>query len=205
MPKISKTSKMRVNNKPVKSFSLPAGTSCPGAKDAEVCGSCYAKSGFYHMPVVKNVREHNRIAYHKDSFVDDMVKIIGTDKWFRYFDSGDIETPELGEKIYQIAKRCPTTSIWIPSRSDKVKSIAPSIKKLQSLPNVSMRLSADNIGLSKPERPGVNSYVINVSDIPEAHKRGILVCPATTPGTTQKSCDTCTACYSDVPVAYVLH
>ena len=57
MPKISKTSKMQIKGKKVASWSLPAGTSCPGAKGAEVCEGCYAKKGMYRFPQVKNVRE----------------------------------------------------------------------------------------------------------------------------------------------------
>ena len=205
MPKISKTSKMKVNGKTVKSFSLPAGSSCPGSKGAEVCGSCYAKSGFYHIPVVKNVREHNKEVYKQEDFVSKMIKIIGSDKYFRFFDSGDIETPLLAAKLYDICKACPNTQFWIPTRSDMVSSIQPGVSALASLPNVALRLSANNIGLSKPERAGVSSYVIPVSDIPRAGSLGIHVCPATTPGTLQKSCDTCTACYTDAKVAYVIH
>lgn len=204
MPKISNTSKMRVNGKAVKSFSLPAGSSCPGAKDAEVCKSCYAKSGFYHMPVVKNVRTHNKEIYKKGSFVPDMIKLIGKDKWFRFFDSGDCETKELGEKIYAIVKACPSTAFWIPSRSDTVRSIQPVLKRIAKLPNAAVRLSANNIGF-KQERKGVNTYVIRVEDIPEATKQGIHLCPVTAPGSSQKSCDHCTACYSDIPVAYMIH
>lgn len=205
MPKISKTSKMRVNGKPVKSFSLPAGASCPGSKDAEVCKSCYAKSGFYHMPVVKNVREHNKEVYKTPEFVDNMVKIIGKDKYFRFFDSGDIETPVLAKKIYEIIKATPNTKYWLPTRCDTIPRINCIINDIKTLPNVAVRLSANNLGLSKPERDGVNSYVINPSDISEAKANGINICPVTTPGSTQKSCDSCTLCYTNAKVAYVLH
>ena len=214
MPKISKTSKMKITGKKVGSWSLPAGPSCPGSKNsdgsiAEICQGCYAKKGMYRFPVVKDARAYNREDYHKDDWVDRMVKQVSKFDYFRWFDSGDIETPELASKIAVVITRTPNVNHWVPTRSDKVHEIAKrGLIKFRSsvgFANAAIRLSADNIGLSKPERPGVNSYVINVSDIPEANKRGILVCPATTPGTTQKSCDTCTACYSDVPVAYVLH
>lgn len=193
---------MRVNNKPVKSWSLPAGGSCPGSKGVEVCKSCYAKGGFYHMPIVKAAREHNIQSYKHKDFVPNMVKAIGKDKYFRFFDSGDIESVNLADKIHQICKLCPQTHFWVPTRSDKLSVIQSYTQKLSSLPNVAMRPSADNIGL-KSERPGVVSWVINKEDILEAIKQGIHICPVTI--TSQTSCDTCTMCYTDQKVAYVLH
>jgi len=211
MPKISKTSKMQIKDKKVGSWSLPAGASCPGAKDAEVCKSCYAKKGMYRFPVVKNVREYNREDYKKHDWVDRMIKEISKYDYFRWFDSGDIETPELACKIRSVISRTRNTKHWLPTRSDNVPNISnkldgliPPHTALNGFPNVAVRLSADNIGLTKTERKGVNSYVIRPEEIFEAKKRGIYVCPVGIVAN-QKSCDTCTACYTNVDVAYVLH
>ena len=216
MPKISKTTKMQIKGKKVGSWSLPAGTSCPGSKDAEVCKTCYAKKGMYRFPVVKNVREYNRDDYRKDDWVDRMVAKVSKFDYFRWFDSGDIETHELAMKIWQVITRTSSTQHWLPTRSDKIgnidhvlhgipKSADTKLAGITHLPNVAVRLSADNIGLDKPERSGVNSYVVRQEDMFEAKKRGIHLCPVTAPGSTQKSCDTCTLCYTDAEVAYVLH
>ena len=216
MPKISKTTKMQIKGKKVGSWSLPAGTSCPGSKDAEVCKTCYAKKGMYRFPVVKNVREYNRDDYRKDDWVDRMVAKVSKFDYFRWFDSGDIETHELAVKIWQVITQTSSVQHWLPTRSDKILDIHhilfgvevghdSKLSGVCSLPNVAIRLSADNIGLSKSERKGVNSYVIHPEDIFEAKKRAINLCPVTAPGSTQKSCDTCTLCYTDAEVAYVLH
>lgn len=216
MPKISKTSKMQIRGKKVGSWSLPAGASCPGAKGAEVCESCYAKKGMYRFPVVKNVREYNKEDYHKDDWVERMVKQVNKFDYFRWFDSGDIETSELATKITQVINRTRATKHWLPTRSDKIVSIHNKLINPDTLdgkyygfscvsaPNAVLRLSADNIGLDKTERPGVNSYVIRPGDIFEAKRRGITVCPVTV-NADQKSCDTCTLCYTDAPVAYLVH
>lgn len=216
MPKISQTSKMQITGKKTGSWSLPAGDSCPGAKDAEVCKGCYAKKGMYRFPVVKNVRKYNKKDYHKDDWVDRMVAKVSKFDYFRWFDSGDIETPELATKITAVINRTRNTTHWIPTRSDKIVAIYKNIYNpllidgkcrgfsLSSAPNVALRPSADNIGLNNQERPRVNSYVINKSDIFEAKKQGIHVCPVGV-NPNQKSCDTCTVCYTDKKVAYVLH
>lgn len=214
--KISKTSKMKITGKKVGSWSLPAGTSCPGAKGAEVCEGCYAKKGMYRFPVVKNVREHNAQDYHREDWVDDMVKEVSKYDYFRWFDSGDIETPELAHKIRRVIALTGKTKHWLPTRSDKVKSINDTINGatygsslMQSLPisqynNVALRPSADNIGLNNNERPGVNSYVIRDTDLFEAKRQGIFVCPVTTDNN-RTSCDTCTMCYTNAEVAYLVH
>lgn len=217
MPKISQTSKMQIKGKRVGSWSLPAGSSCPGAKGAEVCDGCYAKKGMYRFPVVKDVREYNKLDYHKDDWVKRMVAKVSKFDYFRWFDSGDIETSELAVKIRDVINQTSSNTIhWLPTRSDKIRAINDVLVgndqligafiSMKYFVNTSLRLSADNIGLDKPERPGVNSYVINntIDDLFKAAQRNIFVCPVgINPG--QKSCDTCTMCYTNAEVAYVLH
>jgi len=204
MPKISKTSKMKIDGKRVGSWSLPAGDSCPGAKDAEVCKSCYAKKGMYRFPVVKNVREYNKEDYKKSDWVERMTKAVNKFDYFRWFDSGDLESKELATKIFSVIHNTPNVKHWLPTRSDKIRSMRSAIGLLEALPNVAVRRSADNVGLTKPERLNVNSYVITPEDIPNAQLLNITICPVGS-NAAQKSCGTCTACYTDTPVAYVLH
>ena len=199
---------MKVNGKQVKSFDLEARQTCPGSKVngevVEVCKQCYATKGSFTWPASVALRKHNQQDYHRDEWVDDMVKLIGNDKYFRAFSSGDFESTELILKFTALAHRCPSTAFWCPTRSDQLSSMQPYLSVLASLPNVTMRPSANFIGF-KRERPGVNSYVIRPSDIPEAATLGVKVCPVTLPGSTQKSCNTCTTCYTDAKVAYVIH
>jgi hypothetical protein len=206
--KLSKSSKMKVAGKQVKSWDLNAGITCPGSKIGgdvvETCKICYAKKGPMVWPASVALRNHNQQDYKRAEWVSDMVQAIGTYKWFRFLSSGDIESKELGDKIYEVIQRCPSTSFWVPSRSHTIKSIHPSIKRIAGLQNAAMRLSAGAIGLSEIGT-GVNSYVIRVANIPEALSKGIHICPVTLPGSAQKSCDNCTICYTDNPVAYLIH
>ena len=223
MIKISKPTKMKITGKRVGCWSLEARKSCPGSKNpdgsvVEVCQSCYAIKGMYRFPVVKAVRQNNQQDYHRDDWVDDMVKEVAKFDYFRWFDSGDIETPELAQKIYQVIESTPHCKHWLPTRSDKISSIAYHLTRpreaysqeyyhptaIAALQNVALRPSADNIGLNNQERTGVNSYVIKPEEIFEAKRQGIHVCPVGI-NPSQKSCDTCTMCYTDAKVAYVLH
>lgn len=222
MIKISKPSKMKITGKRVGCWSLEARKSCPGSKNSDgsvvdVCQSCYATKGTYRFPVVKAARQSNKEDYKKDDWVERMVEEVKKYDYFRWFDSGDIETSLLAARIHLVIEATPDTKHWLPTRSDKLSHLNFHIAKRQlggrmafaktiaALPNVAVRLSADNIGFDKPERKGVNSYVIRPTDLFEAQKRGIKICPVTKPGSTQKSCDTCTTCYTDQPVAYMIH
>ena len=220
MIKISNPSKMKITGKRVGCWSLEARVSCPGSKDeegniVEVCKSCYATKGMYRFPVVKAARQTNRDDYHKDDWVDRMVKQVSKYDYFRFFDSGDCETHELACKIKQVVDKCPNTLFWIPTRSDKIERIGSVLlphkfsdgtysHALGARANAVVRPSADNIGLNNKERSGVNSYVIEPKDIFEAKKQGIHVCPVGI-NANQKTCDTCTMCYTDAKVAYVVH
>lgn len=204
MIKLSNTSKMRIKNKRVRSWSLEAGITCPQAKNSEVCKGCYALKGMYRFPVVKNTRKHNRQDYKTTDWVARMsAECIKLD-YVRFFDSGDCETLELAHKIEEVIKISSSTKFWLPSRMDKDPAFSAVFTRISKLPNVAVRPSADNIGLNNQERPGVNSYVIKPEDIFEAKKQGIHVCPVGI-NPNQKSCDTCTMCYTDAKVAYVLH
>lgn len=196
---------MRITGSRVRSWSLEAGVTCPQAKDSEVCKGCYALKGMYRFPVVKNTRKHNREDYKTSDWVTRMISECTKLDYLRFFDSGDCETLELVSKIEDVIKASPRTKFWLPSRMDKDPAFKKALARVGKLPNVALRPSADNIGLDKPERPGVNSYVIRPEDIFECAKRGINLCPVTAPGSTQKSCDTCTLCYTNAPVAYMMH
>lgn len=221
MIKISKPSKMKINNKKVGCWSLQARTSCPGSKNpdgsiVEVCQSCYATKGMYRFPVVKAARQTNKEDYMEDDWVQRMVAEVSKYDYFRWFDSGDVETSILADKIRKVIIDTPEVNHWLPTRSDKIPEIAVVMNfrnlsapyfstTMINLPNLALRPSADHIGLNNDERPGVNSYVIEPKDIFECAKQGIYLCPVTAPGSTQKSCDDCTMCYTDAPVAYMVH
>ena len=67
------------------------------------------------------------------------------ERFFRWFDSGDIYHPKLAEKIYNICKNTPHCSHWIPTRSYKLKKIKPILDKMNKLENVVVRFSSDSI------------------------------------------------------------
>ena len=107
MLKLSKASKM-----PCRSWSLQALDTCPASRDATgalvpACSGCYATTGNYRFKNVRAPREHNREDWKRDAWVDDMVAELDNDRYFRWFDSGDMYDVRLARKILDVCERTP--------------------------------------------------------------------------------------------------
>jgi hypothetical protein len=187
MLKLSKASKM-----PCRSWSLQALDTCPASRDAsgelvDACKGCYATSGNYRFPNVKAPRVHNREDWKRDSWVADMVSELDNDRYFRWFDSGDIYDVRLARKILEVCEATPWVKHWIPTRMHKFPKFTLVLQRLQSLPNVVLRLSSDSIMGETIEGP-TTSTIATLEDAP----KGSFVCEAYTRG---GKCDKCRACW----------
>ena len=187
MLKLSKASKM-----PCRSWSLQALDTCPASRDAsgdlvDACKGCYATSGNYRFPSVKAPRVHNREDWKRDSWVADMVSELDNDRYFRWFDSGDIYDLRLARKILEVCEATPWVKHWIPTRMHKFPKFTLVLQRLQSLPNVVLRLSSDSIIGETIEGPNT-STIATLEDAP----KGSFVCEAYTRG---GKCDKCRACW----------
>lgn len=201
-PRISRVAKLDG----IRSWSLPAIRSCPGSRNQDgslvpVCRGCYATAGNYCFPNVRESREHNLQDWKRDEWVSDMVAELNNDRYFRWFDSGDIHHPMLAWKIFCVITLTPWCKHWLPTRSHKIRRITSMINWIEALPNVCVRRSSDEVdGSFDPEVHG--SCVIPNRDDPPS---GVYVCPAyTQPG---NRCNGCRACWDrKTPViAYVAH
>ena len=142
MPKLSKASKM-----PCPSFSTPA-QACPtGSKLAKVKGSvchgCYALKGNYGRPNVKEHRHNNlRTLDNLDVWRKSMIKLIKDNDvtgYFRWHDSGDINSLEHLMAVMDIAEALPDIKFWLPT---KEKAILLEARRRRQMPdNLIIRLS----------------------------------------------------------------
>ncbi len=200
-PRFSKPSKM-----PCRSWSLQALDTCPASKkpDGELvdaCKGCYATTGFYAMGSVKAPREHNREDWKHGDWVDVMVAELDNDRYFRWFDSGDLYSLALAEKVLEVMRRTPWCNHWLPTRMHKFEKFAPVLAEMQALSNVVVRLSSDSVTGETVQGAATSSTIIpTVShslpsmSVCEAYERG-------------GKCATCRLCWSkDVAVvAYPAH
>lgn len=197
---ISKTSKLDG----VRSWSLEARATCPGSVDGNgnlvaACAGCYAVGGNYRFANVKRPREENREDWKRDEWVSDMIAALRNDRYFRWFDSGDVYDVRLAKKIYLVMLNTPDVKHWLPTRMHKFPKFKAILAAMAALPNVNVRPSSDSVTGEYVD--GIHGSTI----LPDASPRdGVYICPATA---NHGQCGPCRACYSkDVPVVgYVAH
>ena len=199
-PKLSKASKM-----PCRSWSLQALDTCPASIGADgelvdACKGCYATDGNYRFSNVKAPRLHNREDWQQADWVDAMVAELDNDRYFRWFDSGDMYSLKLAEKIYAVMVATPWTRHWLPTRMHKFAKFADILAKMEALPNVVVRLSSDSINGDIIAGNTTSTIIPTISH----RKPKMTICEAYE---REGKCATCRVCWDkDVEVvAYVAH
>jgi len=199
--KISVTSKLDG----IRSWSLEALETCPGSWAepgvlVPACAGCYATTGNYRYPNVKAPRAHNKTDWQRMDWTDDMVQELQNDRFFRWFDSGDMYSVALAEKMLEVMQRTPWCSHWLPTRMHKFPKFAMVIRAMQALPNVMVRPSSDSI--VGEFLPGLHGSVI----VPDSRVNPDMVtlCRAYEHG---GRCNGCRACWdkSIDLIAYPAH
>ena len=200
MLRISVTSKLDG----IRSWSLQALETCPGSIEngslVDACKGCYATSGNYRYPNVKAPRIENKDDWKRDSWVDDMVKELDKDRFFRWFDSGDVYAVELAEKMLKVMQLTPWVKHWLPTRMHKFAKVQRILKAMDSLPNVKVRFSSDSI--VGEYIPGLHGSVI----VPDSRvdPSQVTLCKAYE---NNGKCSGCRACYDKTiqVIAYPAH
>jgi len=146
MIKISVTSKLDG----IRSWSLQALDTCPGSISSpgvlvDACKGCYATTGNYRYPNVKAPRISNQSDWQRMGWVSDMVEALQNDRYFRWFDSGDMYTLGLAEKILEVMRMTPWCKHWLPTRMHKFPKFSIVLQNMAALKNVSVRFSSDSV------------------------------------------------------------
>ena len=114
---LSKPSKM-----PGPAHNLPAAACKTGAKlvkvPGSVCAGCYALKGRYRFNNVQQALQRRLKALEDPRWVDAMVTLIKDQDWFRWHDSGDIQSFKHLDNIFEVCKRTPETKHWMPTVDD---------------------------------------------------------------------------------------
>tara|TARA_R110000822_G_scaffold1313_3_gene6008 strand:- start:5169 stop:5813 length:645 start_codon:yes stop_codon:yes gene_type:complete len=200
MIKISKTSKLGC-----RSWSLQALDTCPASIDfitgkfVPACQGCYATEGNYRFANVREAREHNKQDWKRTGWVVDMVTLLDADRYFRWFDSGDMYSIGLAKKILEVMKLTPWTRHWMPTRMHKFAKFKKVISEMNTLDNVVVRLSSDSVtgGIIDGE---TTSTIVPTSYAPTT----AFICRAYDNG---GKCGTCRSCWDKdtAVIAYVAH
>jgi len=176
---LSKPSKM-----PGPAHNLPAVACKTGAKlvkvPGSVCAGCYALKGRYRFKNVQQALQRRLAALQDPRWVDAMVTLIKDQDWFRWHDSGDIQSLEHLNKIFEVCKLTPKTRHWMPTREAQfLKEIDPATVP----PNLIIRMSSHMIGQGPVKQW---PWTSTVSTAPEDR-----TCAAPDQGNECKDCRAC--------------
>ena len=91
---------------PGPAHNLPAWRCITGVKlqkvPGSVCAGCYAMKGRYRFRNVKEALARRQQALTHPRWVEAMVTLIKDQDWFRWHDSGDIQSPEHLKNIFEV-------------------------------------------------------------------------------------------------------
>ena len=132
---------------PCYSFSIPAKLCITSQKlrnvKNSICSKCYALKGRYVFPNVQDALLKRFIGMSDPQWIEKMVFMIGKKEksgFFRWHDSGDLQSVTHLAAIVEIAKRLPNIQFWLPTREF---SIVSEFMANNSVPdNLTIRLSA---------------------------------------------------------------
>jgi hypothetical protein len=185
---LSKPSKM-----PGFGYSIPAQRCQTGSLlrkvEGSVCSKCYALKGRYAFGRVRDALERRFQSLSNPLWVQAMaIAINGSEKsgFFRWHDSGDLQSEAHLQKIVDVCKLTPTIRHWLPTREYNL--VSRWIGRGNKLPpNLTVRFSAHMLDGPAPtalaERVGVQTSGVSSSG---------WSCPASLQG---NSCGDCRACW----------
>jgi len=183
---------------PEGSYNLPARACITGAKLRQIpgtpCYGCYAFKGRYNFPNVKDALSRRLESLQDPQWVEAMAVLIKGKKFFRWHDSGDLQSVDHLKKIFEVCKRTPETMHWLPTQERKLlQFLDPDIIPT----NLIIRLS----NAKNDTKPG-NAWT-HWSTVVTQPREG-HICPAPEQG---NECGSCRACWSkDVhEVQYKIH
>ena len=177
---------------PGPSYNLPATACVTGAKlvkvPGSVCHGCYALKGRYRFSNVRQALARRLESLKHPRWVEAMTALIQGEPWFRWHDSGDLQSVQHLKQIFEVCNRTPETSHWLPTRERKFLPL-----NHDSIPkNLTIRFSSHMINQPPVKFWPWTSCVVD---------KDYHTCPAQSQG---NKCLTCRACW-DRKVANVTY
>ena len=193
---------------PCYSWGIPASHCVTGSRLStarnSVCADCYAQKGAYTWSNVSDAYERRLRRFGDDRWEQNMELLVDWqaqktgEPFFRWFDSGDLQTESMLEKIARVARDTPAILHWLPTREYR---IVDSYRGANELPaNLTIRLSAHFVDSGPP-----SAYGLPTSTVRGAGNALGYPCPAR--DQRPANCHSCRACWdpSVNNVSYDLH
>lgn len=192
-------------------YGLPARECITGTRLRAVAGStcsgCYAMKGRYVFPNVQGAQYKRLAAIEDPRWTDAMVFMIDRtgDAFFRWHDSGDLQSVDHLSRIMDVCRRTPNVRHWLPTREVRILRDWVKANGRDAVPaNLTIRVSAHMVGQVPPRAP----MGLPFSTVSTPNTRALMadahMCPAPKQG---NECGDCRACWDgNVPhVDYAKH
>ena len=112
---------------PGPAYNLPATECITGAKlvqiPGSVCAGCYALKGRYRFSNVRMALARRLESLKHPRWVEAMTVLIKGEPWFRWHDSGDLQSAWHLKQIFEVCKRTPDTMHWLPTREARILNL----------------------------------------------------------------------------------
>ena len=112
---------------PGPAYNLPATQCITGAKlvkvPGSVCHGCYALKGRYRFSNVRQALARRLESLKHPRWVEAMTALIQGEPWFRWHDSGDLQSSWHLKQIFEVCNRTPETSHWLPTREARILNL----------------------------------------------------------------------------------
>ena len=181
-------------------YSLPAQECITGAKlrpvKGSTCSKCYALKGRFNFEKVKSAMYRRLESITEPLWTAAMSELIRRtgNPYFRWHDSGDLQSLEHLERIVDVCEATPGVRHWLPTREYKI--VQDFIIDGWAIPeNLNIRISAHMIDGPAPAIIGLTASTVSTDEPME----GAHSCPSRHQG---NKCGDCRACW-DKGVALV--
>ena len=206
----------RPSKMPGLSWNIPATLCKVGSKLRNVpnstCSGCYALKGRYMFPNVQNAMNKRLDLYnkaHENGTITRWYEAMAyyansrrSKRFFRFFDSGDLQSLQMLHDLCIVAQMAPNTKFWLPTREYGI--VREFVRGGYRVPdNMVIRLSSPMVDAFT--YPHITGWGITYSAVhTNAPTTGAFVCPA---NTQEGKCGDCRVCWSSksLLVSYPKH
>jgi hypothetical protein len=177
---------------PCYGYSIPANRCVTGQKlrnvENSICSKCYALKGHYTFSRVQNALERRFVSLSSPLWVEAMTVAINSKEksgFFRWHDSGDLQSVEHLENIVKVCNGTPNIQHWLPTREYGI--VGAFVRAGGVIPkNLTVRFSALTFDGNPPLSAARNLGV----QVSSASKEN-FTCPASKQSNTCGNCRVC--------------
>lgn len=141
---LSKPSKMPGHGWSISAHECKRGSILRGISGS-TCSTCYACKGRYSFDQTQAALYRRSQQFHDPAWVASMSFLLANMDYFRWFDSGDLQSVEMLDKIAQVARNTPKCKHWLPTRERGIVRKAIVDHGIEIPRNLVIRISADMI------------------------------------------------------------